>query len=66
MVRLISNAIVNGLISMVGTLVVGMADGHSLTSTMIIGTALTGLLVALKDIHSILQEPPRIGINHAN
>ena len=66
MLRLISNAIVNGLISVVGMLVVSMTDGHALTSTMIIGATLTGLLVALKDIHSILQEPPRIGNDHAN
>ena len=66
MLRLISNALVNGLISVVGMLVVGMADGHALTSTMIIGATLTGLLVALKDIHSILQQPPVIGDGHAN
>ena len=66
MFRLISNAVVNGLIGAVGLLVVSVADGHPLTSTTFVGAGLTGLLVALKDIHSILQEPPRIGSGHAN
>lgn len=60
MLRLIANAFVNGLIGLIGVLTTHIVGGQDLTSTIFIGASLTGLSVALKDIHSILQEPPTI------
>ena len=60
MLRLTLNAIVNGSIGVVGLLVTQLASGQELTRTMLVGAGLTGLLVALKDIHSFLQSPPKV------
>lgn len=58
MLRLVINAVINGLIGTVGTLLTVSTNGQPVTKGIIIGAGLTGLFNALKDVHAILQAPP--------
>ena len=59
MLRLIMNACINGLIGGVGVAMTVVMNGQVVTRGILVGAGLTGLFNALKDVHAILQEPPR-------
>ena len=59
MIKLIANAIVNGLLGATGVVMTVSMNGQAITKGILLGAGLTGLFNALKDIHAILQEPPK-------
>ena len=56
--RLIVSALVNGLIGAIGVVMTTGGNGQKITWGILLGAGLTGLMTALKDIHSFLQAPP--------
>ena len=59
MYKLILNAIVNGLLGSTGVVMTVSMNGQAITKGILVGACLTGIFNALKDIHALLQEPPR-------
>ena len=59
MTKVIINAIVNGLLGATGVVMTVSMNGQEVTSGILLGAGLTGLFNALKDIHALLQEPPK-------
>ena len=59
MIKLIVNAIVNGLLGSTGVVMTVSMNGQAITKGILLGAGLTGLFNALKDMHAILQEPPK-------
>ena len=59
MLKLVISAIVNGLLGATGVVMTVSVSGQDVTNGVLLGAGLTGLFNALKDIHAILQEPPK-------